>query len=144
VVVLTLVVQGLLLPNVVRWAQLPADTGISDELDLARTTAVEEALGALPDIAAKLGTAAPVVSGLTQEYQEHLRVMDAERDGDDDESSLQLRAQYRALRLALIGQKRETVLRLRDERRIDNTVLRQIQRTLDIEEERLSRQRDDE
>ncbi|MFG2378654.1 hypothetical protein ACGFY9_45290 [Streptomyces sp. NPDC048504] len=43
-----------------------------------------------------------------------------------------------ALRLALIANKRATVVRLRDERRIDDTVLRRLQATLDSEEVRLS------
>jgi monovalent cation/hydrogen antiporter len=43
------------------------------------------------------------------------------------------------LRLAVLAHKRATVLRLRDERRIDDTVLRQVQTRLDIEEVRLSR-----
>lgn len=44
-----------------------------------------------------------------------------------------------ALRLAALSHKRSTVLRLRDEQRIDDTVLRQVQTRLDDEELRLSR-----
>ena len=40
--------------------------------------------------------------------------------------------------LAVLAHKRATVLRLRDERRIDATVLRRVQTWLDIEEVRLS------
>jgi Na+/H+ antiporter len=143
VVVLTLVVQGLLLPKVVRWARLPAETGITDELQLARTTAVEEALEALPGLATDLGVDERVIRALTADYVEHLRLMDAESDGVNQDPALELRAQSRSLSLALISHKRQTILRLRDERRIDDTVLRQIQRTLDLEEERLSREQDD-
>jgi len=39
----------------------------------------------------------------------------------------------------VLAYKRATTLRLRDERRIDDIVLRQIQTRLDIEEVRLSR-----
>jgi CPA1 family monovalent cation:H+ antiporter len=39
----------------------------------------------------------------------------------------------------VLAHKRATVLRLRDERRIDDIVLRQIQARLDVEEVRLSR-----
>ena len=46
---------------------------------------------------------------------------------------------YTALRLALLARKCATVIRLRDERRIDDTVLRQLQTRLEIEEVRLSR-----
>jgi hypothetical protein len=43
------------------------------------------------------------------------------------------------VRLALLTRKRATVVRLRDERRIDDIVLRQIQVRLDIEDVRLAR-----
>ncbi|WP_175647620.1 hypothetical protein [Streptomyces cyaneochromogenes] len=43
-----------------------------------------------------------------------------------------------ALRLARIANKRATVVRLRDEHQIDDTVLRRLQAALDSEEVRLS------
>jgi CPA1 family monovalent cation:H+ antiporter len=57
----------------------------------------------------------------------------------DDEPALRYDQQYTALRLAVLAHKRATVVRLRDERRIDDIVLRQIQARLDIEEVRLAR-----
>jgi CPA1 family monovalent cation:H+ antiporter len=39
----------------------------------------------------------------------------------------------------VLAHKRTTLIRLRDQRRIDDTVLREVQRRLDIEEVRLSR-----
>jgi CPA1 family monovalent cation:H+ antiporter len=143
VVVLTLVVQGLLLPPVVKWARLPEDTGITEEFRLARAAATEEALDSLPAIAERLDVHQSVVDRVTREYHDQLKVQRAERGGEDyDKPTLQLRAQYTALRLALIDQERETMLRLRDERTIDDIVLRQIQRVLDLEVERLSRPHD--
>jgi CPA1 family monovalent cation:H+ antiporter len=143
VVVLTLVVQGLLLPRVVKWARLPEDTGITEEFRLARVAATEEALDSLPAIAARLDVNQSVADRVTREYHDQLKVQRAERGGEDyDKPTLQLRAQYTALRLALIDQERETMLRLRDERTIDDIVLRQIQRALDLEVERLSRPHD--
>jgi hypothetical protein len=46
--------------------------------------------------------------------------------------------QYTDLLLALLARKRATVVRLRDEREIDDTVLRQLRRRLDLEEVRLA------
>ena len=72
-------------------------------------------------------------------YTEHLHVLRArDLDPDRPDPAVGLEEQYTALRLALITRKRATVLRLRDERRIDDTVLRQVQARLDIEELRLS------
>jgi len=139
VIVVTLVLQGLLLPRVVRWARLPMDTSVEQERHLAETLATEEALEAIPQLAADLGTDPEVTSRVRREYDKHLRVLRAGEAGADDEPALRYDQQYTALRLAVLAHKRATVVRLRDERRIDDTVLRQIQRRLDIEDVRLSR-----
>ncbi|GHS87282.1 putative Na(+)/H(+) exchanger [Actinomycetota bacterium] len=146
VVATTLVVQGLLLPMTVRWAHLPSDDRLVHERQLADESATEAALDALPEIAADLGTDAEVVDRMHTELTEHLQVLQAQ-DGDsaDREDAAELDAaarldeQYTSLRLALIGRKRATVVRLRDERRIDDAVLRRVQARLDLEEVRLSR-----
>lgn len=69
VIALTLV-QGLLLPYVVRWAQLPADTTIDEELELAQRTAAQAALAALPGLAQRQGTSAEVARRVGREYEE--------------------------------------------------------------------------
>jgi len=46
--------------------------------------------------------------------------------------------QYTVLRLAMTARKRAAVIQLRDQGRIDDAVLRQVQARLDIEELRLS------
>lgn len=138
VIVVTLA-QALALPGVVRWARLPRDTAAEQERHLAETLATEEALTAIPQIAADLGTDPEVAGRLRREYEKHLRVLRAGEDGAGDETALRYDQHYTALRLAVLAHKRATVLRLRDERRIDDTVLRQVQARLDIEEVRLSR-----
>ncbi|WP_166872630.1 Na+/H+ antiporter [Salinibacterium sp. ZJ450] len=144
VIVVTLVVQGLLLRRVVTWARLPRDTSVDEEREFAERRATEEALAAIPEVASGLGIDSEVVDRLRQEYEEHLRVLQARGDDVDDEQALRQDEQYTALRLALLGRKRATIVRLRDERRIDDTVLRQVQSKLDIEEVRLSRRDIDE
>jgi CPA1 family monovalent cation:H+ antiporter len=137
-VVAVTLLQGLFLPRVVRWARMPTDTSVADERHLAEVQATEAALAALPDVAAELSIDPEVVERTRREYEEHLRVLEA--DGlDDDEPVVRHEREHAALRLALLGRKRATVLRLRDERRIDDIVLRQFQTRLDIEEVRLSR-----
>ncbi|TDC75049.1 Na+/H+ antiporter [Streptomyces hainanensis] len=139
VIVVTLVGQGLLLPAVVRWARLPRDTSVDEERQLAQTAATEEALAALDDVAAELGTDPDVVRRLRDEYETHLLVTRAYQEGTGQEPALRHAEHYTALRLALLARKRATVLRLRDEQHIDDTVLRQLQSALDIEEVRLAR-----
>ncbi|MNW59496.1 Sodium, potassium, lithium and rubidium/H(+) antiporter [compost metagenome] len=140
VVATTLVVQGLLLAPTIRWARLPDDDGLARERRLADETAAQEALDALPDVAAALGTDPSVVDRLRGEYEEHLTLLRArDGEGDDPDPAVLLDDEYTELRLALLARKRETVVRLRDQRAIDDTVLRQVQARLDLEEIRLSR-----
>ncbi|MFC3505272.1 Na+/H+ antiporter [Micromonospora krabiensis] len=139
VIVVTLVVQGLLLPPVVRWARLPVDSTVEQERHLAETVATEEALAVLPRLADELGIGPEVVDRLDREYRKRLRVLRASRGETDDHVALRYEEQYRALRLAVLAHKRAAVVRLRDERRIDDGVLRLVQSRLDIEEVRLSR-----
>ncbi|WP_454043672.1 Na+/H+ antiporter [Cellulosimicrobium sp. Marseille-Q8652] len=140
VVATTLVVQGLLLAPVVRWAHLPDDDGVVRERHLAETTATEEALRSLPEVASELGTDPTIVDRLRGEYEEHLAVLRARADdAPPHDLTVRLDDEYTELRLSLLARKRDTVIRLRDRREIDDTVLRQVQARLDTEELRLTR-----
>jgi Na+/H+ antiporter len=73
VIVVTLVVQGLLLPVAVRWARLSPDSSVQDERHFAEILATEEALAAMPQLADGLGTDSDVSGRLHREYEKHLR-----------------------------------------------------------------------
>src|SRR4051794_37916063 len=137
-VIAVTLLQALLLPGVVRWARLPRDTMVAEELRLAQTEATEAALAALPQVAAELGTDPEVVERTRREYEEHLHLTHTDED-DADEQVRRHDHDYADLRLALIARKRATALALRDEQRIDDIVLHQFQTRLDIEEVRLAR-----
>lgn len=139
VIVVTLVVQSVILPAVVHWAHLPPDERLDEERSLARTVAAEEAFEALPRLAAELGTDETVVERTRTEYERHLALLRLDDDELVDNTERQLEEEYSALRLALLANKRATILRLRDERLIDDIVLREVQSKLDVEEIRLSR-----
>jgi CPA1 family monovalent cation:H+ antiporter len=93
----------------------------------------------LPGLADEQGTDPDVIDRLRREVEEHLEVLRADGEGNGDEPAIRHDQQYSRLRLAVLQHKRDTVLRLRDERRIDDTVLRLVQTKLDIEEVRLTR-----
>ena len=137
VVVLTIVVQGLMLPGVLRWARLPVDTGMEEERQLVLVTAIEEALGALDETAVELGTSSEVAERLRRDYEQQLAIYLAE-EGEEEHPALAYDRHDTALRLALLAHKRATAVRLRDEQRIDDTVLRYMQGRLDLEEVRLT------
>ena len=137
VVILTLVVQGILLPPVVRWANFPPDTSLDDELAKAQYAATAEAQSDIPELATRLGITDSVRDRVLAEYREHLDVLDA--TGDEDDSAVAARDQeYTTLRLALLERKRNVMIRLRDDGTISDTTLRIMQTRLDREELRLS------
>ena len=72
-----------------------------------------------------------------RELEAQLRTFESEEDDDLDEDQ-QAEADSAALRLRLVRRKREVLLRMRDERTIDDIVLRRIQTRLDNEEIRLA------
>ena len=84
VIVLTLLVQGPLLPAVVRWARLPDDTAMQQELALAERAITGAALTAVKELAHDHGISEEIRDRLTRDYYEYLergneRVMASER-----------------------------------------------------------------
>jgi CPA1 family monovalent cation:H+ antiporter len=136
-IAVTLVLQGLLLPVVLRRVALPPDAGVEEELQEAEIEATTAALESLDAIAADLHTGDVAVDRSRRELEAQLRTFQSEEDDELDDDQ-QAEADYAALRLELVRRKREVVLGMRDERRIDDIVLRRIQSRLDLEEVRLT------
>jgi CPA1 family monovalent cation:H+ antiporter len=136
-IAVTLVLQGLLLPVVLRRVALPPDEGVENELQEAEIAATNAALESLDGLAAELSTGDVAKDRSRRELEAQLRTFQSEEDDDLDDDQ-QAEADYAALRLRLVRRKREVVLTMRDERRIDDIVLRRIQNRLDLEEIRLS------
>jgi CPA1 family monovalent cation:H+ antiporter len=136
VIVLTLL-QALLLPAVVRFARLPADDSVAEEVHLAEVYTLDAAIEAIDVTAAELGSGELVVDRVRHELDKQRTLLAAA--GADDDPVIQHHDQYTSLSLALIGRRREALLELRDEQRIDDIVLRRVQARLDNDEVRLSR-----
>ncbi|GAA5207142.1 Na+/H+ antiporter [Microbacterium kyungheense] len=72
VIVLTLLVQGPLLPTVVRWARFPEDLAMKQELELAERAITGAALTAVKDLAHDHGISEETRDRLTRDYYEFL------------------------------------------------------------------------
>jgi CPA1 family monovalent cation:H+ antiporter len=72
VIVLTLLVQGPLLPAVVRWARLPDDSALQHELELAERAITGAALTAVKELARDHGISEEIRDRLTRDYYEYL------------------------------------------------------------------------
>lgn len=90
VIVLSLLVQGPLLPMIVRWARMPADDAAATELELAQRAISGAALAALDELAAEHGVSDDVRDRARREGYERLELANAralarQRAADDDE-----------------------------------------------------------
>jgi CPA1 family monovalent cation:H+ antiporter len=136
VIVLTLL-QALLLPAVVRFARLPSDNSVAEEIQLAEVFTLDAAIEAIDGTATELGIGEPVIDRVRHELDKQRKLVAA--SGAAGDPVVRHDGQYTSLSLALLARRREALLELRDERRIDDIVLRQVQARLDIEEMRFSR-----
>jgi monovalent cation/hydrogen antiporter len=137
VILTTVLVQGSTLPAVVRWAKIPEDVAHADELRLARCHGAQAALDALPVVAAELGVSEQLQDRLYAEYKQHAALVRASDDGstrNDAEAKSDL---IRQVRLGVLEHKRQAIIELRDQRRIDDMVLMELQASMDLEEARL-------
>jgi monovalent cation/hydrogen antiporter len=138
VILITLLVQAPTLPLVLRWARF-TDDNAADEQAFAEREAVDAAMRLLPDAAARLGTDREITMLVRAELDERMAELDGSPSGSGTGSDeVPRREQYRELHRALVAEKRATVVRLRNERRIDDIVLRRVETVLDAEELRLS------
>ena len=137
VIVLTVLVQGSTLAAVVRWARVPEDSARADELHLARSHSAAAALDALPAVAAGLGVDDKLLDRLRKEYEDRAAVVQASEDGAEDTTAADIEDLVRRVRLGVLDHKRRAVTELRDQNRIDDIVLREVQSAMDNEEVRL-------
>ena len=133
----TLVVQGLTLPGLIRLLDLEDDGLAEKEEAKARIRAAEAALARLDELVDEDWVnpdTAERMRGLYGFRRDRFRSrFDPESDGAIEGQSLS----YQRLRRELLEAERQELRRLRLEGRIDDDVVRRVQRDLDLENERL-------
>ena len=134
-VILLTLLQALVLPSVVRFARLPADTSVDEEVQYAEEYTLDAAIEALDTTASELGSDEMVVERVRRELDKQRTLVAAA--GVEGDPAVLHDDQYTSLQLALISRRREALLELRDEQRIDDIVLRRLQARLDADEVRL-------
>jgi CPA1 family monovalent cation:H+ antiporter len=137
VILTTVLVQGSTLPAIVRWARLPEDVAHADELRLARCHGAQAALDALPTVATELGVSEELQNRLHKEYKQHAALVRAGSDGSAASEAEERSDLIRQVRLGVLEHKRRAITELRDQRRIDDIVLLELQAAMDLEEARL-------
>lgn len=120
VVLGTLVLQGLTLKPLLRWADLRDDDPIGREIGRARTEVIRAALEALD------GEEGPAADALRAEYEDILRAADHHPDGHAP-----ARTPRDELRLRSIGRARERLFELRAAHEIGNDAYGRVEAELD-------------
>lgn len=77
VIALTLVIQGLVLPPVARWARMETDTTVEREQHMAEIEVTECALAAIPQLASAVHADPEVAAWLEAGYRHHLLALRA-------------------------------------------------------------------
>ena len=143
VILATLVAQGLTLPPLIRLLGLQGSSGPACEEREARRIAIESALGHLegsrppdrPDLA-------PIYDDLALHYRQRLASLTGEASSQQGQPvDPEHHVRYRDLARELARIERDAAIRLRDEGRIDDDALRQIEHELDLTEARLQEAR---
>lgn len=135
VIVVTILLQGLTLPYVLRWAGLEGDEARDDETHKASMKATRAALDALPDIARSMDAPPDIVERIKADYAGHLE--EPSEEDDEEHQAVRYERLDHDLRLAVLQHKRQVITALRDANKIDDYVLRDLQAAMDIEEIRL-------
>jgi hypothetical protein len=138
VVLVTVVVQGLTLPALVRKVGLSADDDEEEEEEvLARIAIAEAALARLEELQEEEWTNDDTIERVRRAYDFRQRRF-ASRIDDREDPGIEERSQrYQKLMLDLYASQRQALTALRHEGRISDEVMRRIQRELDLEEARL-------
>jgi monovalent cation/hydrogen antiporter len=136
VIFVTLVLQGVTLPRVIRALGLAGAAGPNCEEQEARRIVTEAALTHLNEAKDKdTEGAADLYDDLLRHYQHRLASL---QPGDGNEAGAAEHDRHTELSLEALRVERETVIRLRDEGRINDEVLRRIERELDLSESRIA------
>jgi Na+/H+ antiporter len=136
VIVASLLIQGTSLPWLLRRLDLRAENFGTAE-NKARLKAARAALAWLED-PQHADAADEATKSARSLYEAKVRRLEFGPPSDDEADEAQEMQRYRALRLRLIGVERSVLLSLRRDGRINATLMRAIERDLDLEEARHS------
>jgi CPA1 family monovalent cation:H+ antiporter len=137
VILVTLVVQGLSLPPLIRWLGVKDDGSMEKEEREARIKANQAALTRLKAIAEQDPAKAEALQRLRTEYEDHIQQVEGAKPESAGTLLRRFSSEYERLSYEALGQERATILELRNQDVISDEVLRRIQRDIDLAEARL-------
>jgi CPA1 family monovalent cation:H+ antiporter len=137
VILVTLVFQGLTLPLLIRWLNV-VDTGETEREEReARLKANLAAMARLAELERQEEHSSELVQRLRVEYEDRIRQLEACGQAEAGSGAGIYSSDFEYLQLETLRVERQTILQLRNERVINDHVLRRIQRDIDLAEARL-------
>jgi monovalent cation/hydrogen antiporter len=139
VILVTLVLQGLTLPPLIRALGLAGVSESNTEEKEARRSVIEAALEHLEKSRAKDGPeTVEVYEDLAEHYRHRLAILSDAAEAGEDTAGTVFYRRFIDLSRELLHVERRTALRLRNERRISDELLRELEHELDLNEARLA------
>ncbi len=138
VIFVTLVVQGLTLPALIRWSGEHDDGSDEREELLARRRATEAALERIEELKALEWTRDDTLDRMRQLYEFRTRRFAVlAGDGESEEDIESRSRRYQKVVRQVLDAQRAAIVQLRNSGEISNEVMHRIERELDLEDERL-------
>ena len=137
VIVFTLLGQGLTLPWLIRRLGLGTDVEVRAEEATARRHVLEAATRRIEELYPVWPGHRPLLDRLRDTYRDRSEHIERQQDpavGEEEDREL---IEHREIRRRVIDAEREAILRLRAEGAIDDNVLRDLEREVDLEERRM-------
>jgi CPA1 family monovalent cation:H+ antiporter len=137
VILVTLVVQGLTLPALIRRLGVHGDGAEEREELRARLTATEAALARLAELSAEDWTREDTVERVRAQYDYRRRRLKARAGKIEDDGYEDRSLTYQQMVQSVLAAQRQALLRMRSEGELSNEAMNRIMRELDLEESRL-------
>jgi CPA1 family monovalent cation:H+ antiporter len=137
VILTTLVGQGLTTPLVIRLLRLEEDGTVEDEEARSRISAADAALDRLDELVGDGSLREQTAERLRGVYRFRRSRMQARVDAEDDGAIEERSLAYQHVRRELLEAEREAILTLRNEGHISDEAMHNVERELDLEDERL-------
>lgn len=138
VILVTVVVQGLTLPALIRWLGLSGKDRKGEDEAEARRVMIEAAIAHLEQGKATAGQKkSPAYENLLHHYRNMLATIDAaDRDANSGSPNMAAYRNARAIAKDTVQAEREALIRMWHEGRISDNVMRQLEAELDLTEAR--------
>ncbi len=137
VILSTLIFQGLSLPLLIRWLKL-RDDGLDENEEMqGRSVAAAAALRRLDELARESWVLSVCVERIRATYNVRIQRFQARLRHDGKGHYEEHAALMRRLQLELLNEERRAIIDLRDREVINDNVLRDIERDIDLEELRV-------